>query len=137
MVRRIVLVEDSPADAKTLRIALMRKDPELVMLVLDDGARAIEYFLSLLGKDDPLQCDLILLDLNLPRVSGFEVLGFLKTNPALKHIPVVVLSGSSSQSDITRCYEAGANSYICKPVGIEGIFSMAADLVNNWLTKLV
>jgi FixJ family two-component response regulator len=77
-------------------------------------------------------------DLNLPLVSGFEVLEFLKSDPHLKRLPVVVLSGSSNQQEIERCYAAGANSYICKPTGINQVFSMASDLVSYWFeqTKL-
>lgn len=132
MKRKIVIVEDNPADAKTLRIALDRKDPSIETVVLEDGARAIEYF-SLSVRDHPEKApDLILLDLNLPVVSGFEVLDFLKSDPELKKLPVVVLSGSSSQSDIEACYQAGVNSYICKPTGIQQVFEMAAQLVSYW-----
>jgi two-component system response regulator len=72
------------------------------------------------------------LDLNLPIVSGFEVLEFLKADPKLRGLPVVVLSGSNSQPEIERCYAAGANSYFCKPTGIQQVFDMAAELVTYW-----
>src|SRR5260221_2280407 len=104
MSRKLVIIEDNPADAKTLRVALSRRDPSLETVVLEDGARAIAYF-SPDHRDgsQSLPCDLIVLDLSLPRVSGFEVLDHLKADPRLKGCPVVVLSGSSSQQDITRC----------------------------------
>lgn len=129
MNRKILIVEDSAADAKTLRMALARRDPSIETLVLEDGAQAIDYFSSPDRKND---FQLVLLDLNLPLVSGFEVLEFLKADPELKKLPVVVLSGSSTQEDVEKCYETGANSYICKPTGIDGVFSMASELVNYW-----
>jgi CheY-like chemotaxis protein len=129
---KIVIVEDNPADAKIVRMALSRRDPDLEMIVLEDGARAISYFSSDENGGDSSICDLILLDLNLPCVDGFEVLEFLKASAKLKKIPVVVLSGSSSQQDITRSYELGANTYISKPTGIEDVFEMARQLVTYW-----
>jgi chemotaxis family two-component system response regulator Rcp1 len=128
MARKIVVVEDNPADAKTLRLALERRDPQIEMVFLEDGERAIEYF----SQDDTETPELILLDLNLPIVSGFEVLEFLKSHTNLKTIPVVVLSGSSTQAEIERCYSAGANSYMCKPTGIQQVFDMANELVSYW-----
>lgn len=132
MSHKIVLVEDNPADAKIVRMALSRRDPDLEMIVLEDGARAIGYFSSIENEGDSSVCDLILLDLNLPRVNGFEVLEFLKASANLKKIPVVVLSGSSSQQDISRSYELGANTYISKPTGIEDVFEMARLLIAYW-----
>jgi CheY-like chemotaxis protein len=126
MGRKIIIVEDNPADAKTLRVALARCDPDIETMVLEDGVRAIDYFTEM------KTADLILLDLNLPIVSGFEVLEFLKSDPQLKKLPVVVLSGSSSQQEIERCYAAGANSYMCKPTGIQQVFDMAVQLITYW-----
>ncbi|HTB13322.1 MAG TPA: response regulator [Bryobacteraceae bacterium] len=129
MARKIVIVEDNPADAKTLRVALTRRDPEIETVVLENGAQALEYFAN---DETP---ELVLLDLNLPLVSGFEVLEFLKSDPHLKRLPVVILSGSSNQQEIERCYAAGANSYICKPTGINQVFTMASDLVSYWFEQ--
>jgi CheY-like chemotaxis protein len=129
MPRKIVIVEDNPADAKTVRVALARRDPDIETVVLEDGARALDYF------KNGISADLVLLDLNLPFVSGFEVLEFLKSDPRLKKLPVVVLSGSSDQQEIDRCYHAGANSYICKPTGIEEVFTMASQLVTYWFDR--
>jgi len=129
MGRRIIIVEDNPADAKTLRVALSRRDAEIETVLLEDGARAIEYFSGPMINGDK---DLVLLDLNLPIVSGFEVLEFLKSDAQLKKLPVVVLSGSSTQHEIERCYAAGANSYFCKPTGIQQVFDMASELVTYW-----
>jgi CheY-like chemotaxis protein len=131
MGKRIIIVEDNPADAKTLRVALARHDDAIETIVLEDGERAIEYFSGSMTKGDA-DTDLVLLDLNLPIVSGFEVLEFLKSDPRLRKLPVVILSGSSSQQEIERCYAVGANSYFCKPTGIQQVFDMAAQLVTYW-----
>src|SRR5579863_7477173 len=132
MGKKIVIIEDNPADAKTLRVALTRRDQNIEIVVIEDGVRAIEYFSSASFDDDTDPPDLVFLDLNLPIVSGFEVLEFLKSDPRLRKLPVVVLSGSSSQQEIERCYAAGANSYFCKPTGIQQVFDMAAELVSYW-----
>jgi CheY-like chemotaxis protein len=132
MPKKIVIVEDHLPDSKTLQLALSRTDPSIETVVLDDGARAMEFFSNAKELGNVPPCDLVLLDLNLPRVSGFEILEFLKTDPELRKTPVVVLSGSSSQQDIERCYTTGANSYICKPTGIDEVFNMAARLVGYW-----
>ena len=132
MGKKIIIIEDNPADAKTLRVALARRDPEIETMVLDDGVRAIEFFTHSLLDEETEPADLVLLDLNLPIVSGFEVLEFLKSDPQLRKLPVVVLSGSSSQHEIERCYAAGANSYMCKPTGIQQVFDMAVQLITYW-----
>jgi CheY-like chemotaxis protein len=128
--RRILIIEDNPADAKMLRSALARRDSTIETDVLEDGQQAIDYFSNGIAAESPP--DLILLDLNLPLVSGFEVLEFMKSEPELRKIPVVVLSGSSNPYEIERCYSSGANSYISKPVGLQQVFDMAAQLVSYW-----
>jgi len=132
MPRKIVIVEDDPADAKLLRLALADRNPSIETLILDDGAKAVDFFSKARSEGEIAPCDLVLLDLNLPRVSGFEVLEFLKSTEGLKKIPVVVLSGSSSQHEIERCYGSFANSYICKPIGVDEVFKMAAHLISYW-----
>jgi chemotaxis family two-component system response regulator Rcp1 len=132
MPRKIVIVEDNPADSKILRLALSERDPTIEMVVLEDGSKAIDFFTRAQAEGEISPCDLVLLDLNLPRVSGFEVLEFLKGQPGLKKIPVVVLSGSSSETDIERCYASCANSYVCKPIGIDEVYTMAAHLISYW-----
>jgi CheY-like chemotaxis protein len=128
---RIVLVEDNLADAEMLETALQQTGAPVDIIRLDDGIKAIEY----LTQNDILsRHDLVLLDLNLPRLSGFEVLERIRAHEDLKSLPVVVMSGSSDPTDIERCYRAGANSYICKPSHLEEIFFTVAQLVAYWST---
>ncbi len=116
-----------------LKSAIARRDPSIQTMVLEDGEEAIRYFSNGIPMDSTPE--LILLDLNLPLVSGFEVLEFLKANSELRRFPVVVLSGSSNPAEIERCYAAGANSYICKPFGLQQVFDMAAQIVSYWFDQ--
>ena len=127
---RIALVEDSLADAHIFRFALKQTGISLDIDVLEDGFKAMEYLCA--GNGHGPRCDLVLLDLNLPGLSGFEVLERIKAIDQLKRVPVVVMSGSSSHEDIDRCYLAGANSYISKPTQLEDILVMAGRLVAYW-----
>jgi CheY-like chemotaxis protein len=127
----IVLVEDNPADAEMLETALQQAGAPVDIIRLDDGIKAIEY---LTQNNISSKHDLVLLDLNLPRLSGFEVLERIRACEDLKSLPVIVMSGSSDPADIERCYRAGANSYICKPSHLEEIFFTVAQLVAYWST---
>ncbi len=125
---RILLVEDSPADAHMLEMALAQTGAAVAITIIEDGAKAIEYL-----TDNPNHCcDVVLLDLNLPRVGGFEVLQKVRRTEGLKGLPIVVLSGSTNIEEIDRCYRAGANSYICKPIRLDEIFATAARFVAYW-----
>jgi CheY-like chemotaxis protein len=124
---RIAVVEDNPAEAQLLQMALRETGVPMQVVLLKDGVEAVEYL-----SRNSLRCDLVLLDLNLPRLSGFEVLEHLKRQDEFRHLPIVVLSGSSDPADIERCYRAGANSYICKPVHLDEIFDKAAQLIAYW-----
>jgi CheY-like chemotaxis protein len=127
---RILLVEDNPADAQMLRTALGKTGQPVEITHVKDGVEAVEY---LANEQKPVQsCDVVLLDLNLPRLSGFEVLGHIRSCEELKSLPVVIMSGSTNTDEIDQCYQAGANSYICKPIHLEEILSTAAWFVAYW-----
>jgi CheY-like chemotaxis protein len=125
---RILIVEDNPADAQILQMALERAGVPLDIALREDGVKAIEY----LADGNPARCDLVLLDLNLPRLSGFEVLERIRSCEELQSLPVVVLSGSADAGDVDRCYRSGANSYICKPTHLVDILTVAAQIVTYW-----
>ena len=131
---QILLVEDSPSDAKlTLEALKMAKVVNQVSHV-EDGVEAME-FLSREGKYAQAERpDLILLDLNLPRKDGREVLEELKTNPDFQLIPVVILTTSQAEQDIIRSYKLHANCYITKPVNFERFLEVVQSIENFWLT---
>ncbi len=129
---RILLIEDNPADAQMLQTSLVKTGIPVEITRLEDGEKAIEYFASDKRTLATLYCDLVLLDLNLPRVGGYEVLQYIRSRKELKSLPVVVMSGSRDPDEIDRCYEAGANSYICKPTNLDEILSTAVSLLTYW-----
>ncbi len=129
----ILLVEDSPSDVKlTLTILGQAKMANRVSHV-EDGVEAME-FLRRHGKyTDAARPDLILLDLNLPRKDGREVLAELKTDPDLATIPVVVLTTSKAEQDVLRSYELRANCYVTKPVDFTSFLEVVQSIEKFWL----
>jgi two-component system, chemotaxis family, response regulator Rcp1 len=126
----ILLVEDNPADVRLTEEALSEGKVANVLRVAEDGVVALEM---LRRKDVPAP-DLILLDLNLPRKSGQEVLREIKDDPDLRRIPVVVLTTSSAERDILRSYELHANCYITKPVDLAQFLTVVKQIDDFWLT---
>jgi CheY-like chemotaxis protein len=102
--------------------------------VIDNGADALAFLRREQSYAHAPRPDLILLDLNLPRVDGREVLRALKKDPALKTVPVVVLTSSAAEDDILRTYELHANCYITKPVNIQGFIDVAKAVDNFWFS---
>jgi CheY-like chemotaxis protein len=114
----ILLVEDDPGDVLMTREALGESKLLNELQVVSDGRDAIDY-LTAVAEGSRQKPDLVLLDLNLPRVDGREVLRFIKTDERLRRIPVVVLTTSSTEEDIVRSYDLHANAYVTKPVDFE------------------
>lgn len=130
----VLLVEDDEDDVLLTKEALKDSKVIVSMAVAQDGDDA----LKMLRRQPPFENapvpDLILLDLNLPRVSGREVLKELKADPVLKKIPVVVLTTSAADTDIVKCYDLGANCYITKPVDFEQFQRIIKVIDEFWLT---
>jgi CheY-like chemotaxis protein len=124
---RILLVEDISADAILLREALVDAGLADHLEVARDGREALE----ILGRQGPLP-QLVLLDLNLPRLSGQEVLDTIRADPRLDTMPVVVLSTSNSPADIDFAYAHRANAYVRKPNGFEALAAVARSLRDFW-----
>jgi two-component system, chemotaxis family, response regulator Rcp1 len=128
----VLLVEDNPADVGIMSAALRdaKRSPEIH--VAADGEEALA-FLHRLGRHivAPLP-DLVLLDLNLPKVDGFQVLEAMKADRVLRRIPVVVVSGSRREIDIARAYDAQISSYLIKPTGINEYFTVIQSLKELW-----
>jgi len=130
----ILLVEDNPGDVGLTRETL--KDSKLLnhMSVVDDGVEAMA-FLRLEGKyAKATRPDLILLDLNLPRKDGREVLAEIKTDEQLRRIPVVVLTTSSAEQDILQMYDLHANCFITKPVNLDQFTAVVKAIEEFWFT---
>jgi CheY-like chemotaxis protein len=129
----ILLVEDNEADVDLARAMLASTKINTKFSVARDGVEAIE-FLSGQGRSaEPDHPMLILLDLNLPRKDGRQVLAVLKGDEQLRRIPVIVLSSSDSEKDITNCYHLGANCYIIKPNDLTAYRTLVRTLEDYWL----
>jgi CheY-like chemotaxis protein len=133
----ILLVEDNPDDVLLLERAFRSTSIPAPIRVVEHGGVAIDY-LSGLGEfadrgAHPLPA-LMLLDLNMPRVSGFEVLAWLRGQPKLRRLPVIVLTSSAQDDDIGRAYDLGVNSYVVKPSGLREIRDVARQIEAYWLS---
>ena len=133
----IMCVEDNPEDRETIRRAFKKVGLVNPMLHFDDGDEALDYLFRrdnfVDAKKNPLP-NMILLDLNLPGTDGFEILAEIKQDVKLKKIPVVVLTTSSDERDIEKCFQAGANSYIVKPVSFDGFVEAIKRLKDYWFS---
>jgi len=130
----ILLVEDNPGDVRLAQEALKESKVRNKLFVVDDGVEALA-FLRQQGKyAGAPRPDLILLDLNLPRKSGREVLAEIKIDEKLKQIPVVVLTVSRSEEDVTMCYNNYANCYITKPLDFNQFMKVTKSIDEFWLT---
>jgi chemotaxis family two-component system response regulator Rcp1 len=129
----ILLVEDNEGDIVLTLEALSDAKIKNKVSVVRDGAQAIDYLND--NKDNPaLLPDLILLDINLPKIDGKEVLLFIKTNEFFKKIPVVMLTTSSSELDIIEAYNNHANCFITKPVDLHKFFNVVKVIEDFWIT---
>jgi CheY-like chemotaxis protein len=130
----ILLVEDNPADVRLTEEALKEAANALTRLhVASDGAEALEFLHRQGAHGNAPRPDLILLDLNLPRVDGRQVLAQVKSDPDLRRIPVVVLTTSPSEDDILHAYDQHVNSYIRKPVDLDEFFAVLKAIDDYWL----
>ena len=130
----ILLVEDNPADVRLTKEALLEEKLHNSLSVVNDGVEAIA-FLRKEGKySNSARPDLILLDLNLPKKDGREVLKEIKNDNDLKRIPVVVLTVSKAEEDILRTYNLHANCYITKPIDLNQFSKVVKSIKDFWLT---
>jgi CheY-like chemotaxis protein len=130
----ILLVEDNEADARLTKEALSDSKLRNELNVVTDGVEAMAFLRRAGRYADAPQPDIILLDLNLPKKDGRQVLAEMKDDPDLKHIPVVVLTTSEAEQDILKSYELHANCYITKPVDLDSFIEIVRSIENFWLT---
>ena len=136
----ILLVEDDPDDQELTRRALRGSKLRNELRVVEDGEQALDYLYRRGEFADPKSAprpDLILLDLNLPKIDGRAVLETIKHERHLRRIPVVILTTSSQEEDILRTYDLGVNSYITKPLHMRGFVKVIRDLERYWFELVV
>jgi two-component system, chemotaxis family, response regulator Rcp1 len=132
----VLLVEDSPGDVRLTQEAFQGANPAVHLNIAADGAEAME-FLNREGKHSKApRPDLILLDLNLPKMDGRQVLARIKTDSILKTIPTVILTTSDAESDIAKSYQLHANCYLRKPVQLDVFESLVESINDFWLTAV-
>jgi two-component system response regulator len=130
----ILLVEDNHDDAVLAMRVLRQDNPGLNVLLMRDGAEVLNYFFDPAGAGNVKRLPkVIFLDIKLPKLTGPEVLKKLKTETITRHVPVVVMTSSNQQRDVTECYELGANSYLVKPIDFQSYQSMIITCSRYWL----
>jgi CheY-like chemotaxis protein len=130
----ILLVEDNPGDVRLTREALNGGKVLNELMVVRDGEEALDYLYSRGKYKNCKSPDLILLDLNLPKIDGREVLSIIKNDRALAQIPVCVMTTSQAQEDILKSYNLHANCYVTKPIDIDQFLNAIKMIEHFWLT---
>jgi len=128
----VLLAEDNPGDVMLTKKALKRGKLANNLHVVTDGVEALAFLRHQGEYADAPRPDLVLLDLNMPRKDGQEVLEELKNDPELRRIPVVILTSSESEEDIVKSYELNANAYLTKPVDFDGFVEIVDRLEDFW-----
>jgi CheY-like chemotaxis protein len=130
----ILMVEDNPGDVRLTREAFKDGRVWNRLHVVEDGVAALDFLYRRAPFGEAPRPDLILLDLNLPRMDGREVLSVIKADPGLRIIPVVVLTTSYAEEDVLRAYHLNANCYVTKPVDLEKFIQVVQSIDRFWLT---
>jgi chemotaxis family two-component system response regulator Rcp1 len=132
----VLLVEDSPGDVRLTQEAFRDANTAIHLHIAIDGVEAMAFLKREGTHIHVPRPDLILLDLNLPKMDGREVLAHIKEDPSLKTIPTVILTTSEAEADIVRSYELQANCYLNKPVQLEEFENLVKSINDFWLTKV-
>lgn len=132
----VLLVEDSPGDVRLTREAFRDADVSVRLHVANDGVEAVAFLRKQGTHAHAPRPHLILLDLNLPRMDGREVLSFIKEDESLRTIPTVILTTSDAEVDILRSYQLRANAYLSKPVRLDDFETLVRSISDFWVTKV-
>ena len=132
----VLLVEDSPGDVRLTQEAFREANVSIHLHVASDGVEAMAFLRQEGAHASAPRPDLILLDLNLPRMDGREVLAQIKGDGSLKTIPTVILTTSESEADIVASYQLQANCYLSKPVQLDAFEKLVGSINDFWLTKV-
>jgi len=130
----ILLAEDNPGDAKLTRKAFEQGNILNNLHVVEDGVEAMKFLRQTDGYEDEPRPNLVLLDLNMPRKDGWEVLEEIESDQDLRRIPVIILTSSEAESDIVKSYEHQANAYLTKPVDYGGFLEIVHGFEEFWLS---
>jgi chemotaxis family two-component system response regulator Rcp1 len=133
---QVLLVEDSPGDVRLTQEAFRTANRAIEMHVATDGVEAMAFLNHTGPHVDAPRPDLILLDLNLPKMDGREVLAHIKEDDSLKLIPTVILTTSDAEKDIVKSYQLQANCYLTKPVQLDAFETLVKSINDFWLTKV-
>jgi two-component system, chemotaxis family, response regulator Rcp1 len=133
---QVLLIEDSPGDVRLTKEAFREADRAIVINVANDGVEAMAFLRREGFHAHAPRPDLILLDLNLPRMDGREVLAHIKEDGSLKTIPTVILTTSEAEADILKSYQLQANCYLTKPVQLDEFEAVVKSINDFWLTKV-
>jgi two-component system, chemotaxis family, response regulator Rcp1 len=131
--RTILLVEDNEGDVRLTREALREADVSVELVVVRDGERALAFLRGGGGHAGAPRPSIVLLDLNLPKLDGLEVLEQIKGDPELRRTPVIMLTTSSSARDVLACYERGVNCYVVKPLDLDEFTALVQAITRFWL----
>jgi two-component system response regulator len=129
----ILLVEDNPDDIRLTRRAFKANNISNEMVVVNDGDAALKYLNEICALPNGVLPTVTLLDINLPKIDGLEVLKRIRAHPQLKRLPIVILTSSKEEQDLIKSYDLGANSYIQKPVDFERFIAAVRQLGLYWL----
>lgn len=132
----ILLVEDNPADIDLIQESLRESKVLCKVNAVRDGEEAMDYLHRRNGYEDVVRPDLVLLDLNMPRKDGREVLSEIKQDPELKVLPVIIMTSSSAEEDILRSYQLHANAYVTKPVDLESFDKIVHAIEDFWFAAV-
>ena len=130
----ILLVEDNPGDARLTQDVLLEARVRNRLHVVDDGVKALAYLRGLGEYKNARRPDIVLLDLNLPKKDGREVLAEIKADPKLKRVPVVILTGSPAEEEILKAYNLNVNCYLTKPVNVDKFIRAIRSIDDFWLS---
>ena len=132
----VLLVEDSPGDVRLTREAFKDAESPVRLHVASDGVEAMEFLNQVGNHADAPRPDFIVLDLNLPKMDGREVLARIKGDESLRTIPTVILTTSDAEPDIVRSYQLQANAYLTKPVQLDAFESLVKSINDFWLARV-
>jgi CheY-like chemotaxis protein len=127
--KKVILVEDNLADVELVKISVGELTMPVELIHVGDGQELLRFLKTSTALND---IGVILLDLNMPRVSGLDVLRYMHKDPVLNKIPVVMFTTSNSRADIMKCYELGAKAFVCKPLDINDFNDSIRSIVEFW-----